>query len=120
MQTQDLTNVSKKVVKVLRKNQNVIVNNILNQNQEGIFAGLESKLEAAASYHAVAFHGIFKDFLGKFLSEDTENMGDETVSIWIRENVKKTINCMSGLGLNFKPTGKLKEGETLDFRGSFV
>ena len=105
-------------VSIVREHKVEIANNLL---ISGDFwtEEITAKLVKAASYHVIALDGTFRDFFIKFILEDQTGDGNVNAS-YIREKMDKALDFMDNADLTFIPQGKVKKGETLEFRGSFV
>lgn len=103
-------------VSIVREHKVEIANNLLTSG-EFWTEEIGTKLAKAASYHVVALEGTFRDFFKKFILEDEK---ENVTASYIREKMDKTLDFMDNVDMMFTPTGKLNEGETLGFRGTFV
>ena len=103
-------------VSIVREHKVEIANNLLTSG-EFWTEEIGTKLAKAASYHVVALEGTFRDFFKKYVLEDQR---DNVNVSYIREKMDKALDFMDKADVMFTPIGKLKEGETLEFKGSFV
>ena len=98
--------------KVIRQNCGTIATNLI---EKGEFWNDEitSKLIQAAQHHVTMFEGIFREELKNAMLPTP----DAEVTIpYIVENIQRALLIFDRGEVLFTPTGKVKEGETLDYR----